>query len=197
VASLPQTGHHPHDGCRQGQCHPPRPPGTKRVHGSRPPLPAEREAHRPRRTPRAGPPSDELVTNPSTTICRSWKRRSSSTSRSKRSKSLRGPTPVGSEPMSPAPRKPKRRPRQHEIAKKAVDGLSRSLQSRSKLVESPFPPRNQTWKHTFWTGTRKPNPIPMTTWSVCGRVGCWRLAMAVLVVVGLSAVVPGGRHNLC
>jgi hypothetical protein len=45
--------------------------------------------------------------------------------------------------------------------KKAVDGLSRSLQSRSKLVESPFPPRNQTWKQTFWTGTRKPNSFPL------------------------------------
>jgi hypothetical protein len=44
-----------------------------------------------------------------------------------------------------------------KIAKKAVDGLSRFLQSRSKLVESPFSPRNQTWKQTFWTGTRKPN----------------------------------------
>ena len=53
-----------------------------------------------------------------------------------------------------------RDPRQREIAKKAVDGLSRFLQSRSKLVESPFPPRNQTWKQTFWTGTRKPNSYP-------------------------------------
>ena len=48
-----------------------------------------------------------------------------------------------------------------KIAKKAVDGLSRSLQSRSKLVESPFPPRNQTWKQTFWTGTRKSNSYPL------------------------------------
>ena len=62
--------------------------------------------------------------------------------------------------MSPHPKKPKRRPRQREIAKKAVDGLSGFLQSRSKLVESPFPPRNQTWKQTFWTGTRKPNFYP-------------------------------------
>jgi len=53
--------------------------------------------------------------------------------RSERSKSLRRPTPVASEPMSPNPKKPKRRPRQREIAKnrqsgrnpkKAVDGLS-------------------------------------------------------------------------
>ena len=44
-----------------------------------------------------------------------------------------------------------------QLAKKAVDGLSRSLQSRFKLVESPFPPRNQTCKQTFWAGTRKPN----------------------------------------
>jgi hypothetical protein len=62
--------------------------------------------------------------------------------------------------MSPHPKKPKRRPRQREIAKKAVDGLSGFLKSRSKLVESPFPPRNQTWKETFWTGTRKPNSYP-------------------------------------
>ena len=27
-------------------------------------------------------------------------------------------------------------------------------------VESPFPPRNQTWKQTFWTGTREPNSYP-------------------------------------
>ena len=45
-----------------------------------------------------------------------------------------------------------------KIAKKAVDGLSRSLQSGP--LESAFPPRNQTWKHTFWTGTRKPNSYP-------------------------------------
>jgi hypothetical protein len=51
-----------------------------------------------------------------------------------------------------------------EIAKKAVDGLSRSLQSRSKLVESTFPPQNQTWKQTFWTGTRKPNSYPSNSY---------------------------------
>jgi hypothetical protein len=38
-------------------------------------------------------------------------------------KSLRRSTPVASEPMSPHPKKPKRRPRLREIAKKAVDGL--------------------------------------------------------------------------
>jgi hypothetical protein len=50
-----------------------------------------------------------------------------------------------------------------KIVKKAVDGLSRFLQSRSKLVESPFPPRSQTWKQTFWTGTQKPNSYPKST----------------------------------
>ena len=56
--------------------------------------------------------------------------------------------------------KSRRRYEQSENAKKAVDRFSRSLQSRSKLVESPFPPQNQTWKQTFWTGTRKPNSYP-------------------------------------
>jgi hypothetical protein len=115
--------------------------------------------------PRAVRPPTSSSTNPSTTICRSWKRRTSSTSRSERSKSLRRPTPVALEPMSPHPKKSPKGVRASvkspKIAKKAVDGLSRSLQSRSKLVESPFPPRNQTWKQTFWTGTRKPNSYPL------------------------------------
>ena len=66
---------------------------------------------------------------------------------------------MASKPMSPHPKKPKRRPRQREIAKKAVDGLSGFLQSRSKL-ESPFSTANQTWKETFWAGTRKLKSYP-------------------------------------
>ena len=81
----------------------------------------------------------------------------------------RSNSPVASEPMSPDPKTPKRRPVQREIAKKAVDGLSRFLQSRSKLVESPFPPRNQTWKQTFWTGSRKPNSYPNPLMISCCR----------------------------
>ena len=56
-------------------------------------------------------------------------------------------------PCPSTPKKPKRRPRQREIAKKAVDGLSRFLRSRSKLVESPFPPRNKP-------GSRNSGPGP-------------------------------------
>jgi hypothetical protein len=43
------------------------------------------------------------------------------------------------------------------IAKKAVDGLSRFLQSSSKLVESPFPQRNQNLEGDVLNRTRKPN----------------------------------------
>ena len=42
----------------------------------------------------------------------------------------------------------------------ALDSRSGILQTPKELVESPFPLRNQTWKETFCSWTRKPNSYP-------------------------------------
>jgi hypothetical protein len=42
----------------------------------------------------------------------------------------------------------------------ALDSRSGILQTPKKLVESPFSLRNQTWKETFCSWTRKPNSYP-------------------------------------
>ena len=45
-------------------------------------------------------------------------------------------------------------------AQNGVDSRSGILQTPKELVESPFPLRNQTWKETFCSWTRKPNSYP-------------------------------------
>jgi hypothetical protein len=47
-----------------------------------------------------------------------------------------------------------------EIAKKAVDGLSRFLQPRSKLVESPFHRETKTGSRRSAQGPENQIPIP-------------------------------------
>jgi hypothetical protein len=51
-------------------------------------------------------------------------------------------------------------------AQNGVDSRSGILQTPKELVESPFPLRNQTWKETFCSWTRKiPIPIPPCSWT--------------------------------
>jgi hypothetical protein len=47
-------------------------------------------------------------------------------------------------------------------AQNGVDSRSGILQTPKELVESPFPLRNQTWKETFCSWTRKPNSYPLS-----------------------------------
>jgi hypothetical protein len=47
-------------------------------------------------------------------------------------------------------------------AQNGVDSRSGILQTPKELVESPFPLRNQTWKETFCSWTRKPNSYSLT-----------------------------------
>jgi hypothetical protein len=54
-------------------------------------------------------------------------------------------------------------------AQNGVDSRSGILQTPKELVESPFPLRNQTWKETFCSWTRKPNSYPL---SLRIRISC-------------------------
>ena len=54
-------------------------------------------------------------------------------------------------------------PNQREKPKTALTAARGFLQTPKELVESPFPLRNQTWKETFCSWTRKPNSYPSKT----------------------------------
>jgi hypothetical protein len=47
-------------------------------------------------------------------------------------------------------------------ARKPVASRTVIPQNSNKLVESPFPPRKQTWKETFWTGSENRISTPKT-----------------------------------
>ena len=119
-------------------------------------------------TPRAVRRSRNPSTSRSTTTCPPRKRKTLSTSPSERPKSLRsGPFLLpGARPGRP---EAQNAPEPAREAQNGVDSRSGILQTPKELVESPFPLRNQTWKETFCSWTRKPNSYPLACRSSASR----------------------------
>ena len=83
-----------------------------------------------------------------------------SISPSERPKSLRR-RPVLASWRRPGHPEAQNAPEPAREAQNGVDSRSGILQTPKELVESPFPFRNQPWKETFCSWTRKPNSYPL------------------------------------